>query len=368
MASYTGRFGLMELQLGQVNWGGVPVLPYPGAVRLWLWTAFAHGAEFVTTYRFRQPLVGVELFHHGLVGTDGITNSTGGRQFIQVISELKRLNLSKVPPVAQEEHDPKATVGILFDFEQLWYFKTLPQAERWNQPLWLQRWHAAFARLGLKVKVIHPDRPWPKDLAVVTAPGLQMVDDTLAKRLDDYATAGGHLVLTCRSGLMDRNGRVFEGPTAAPLMPLVCASIEAYDGLPRGAVGHLEMDGKKYQWDVWGELLYAGDETKVLAKYADQFYAGAAAATRCRHGQGTVTYCGVFAEQAFIDALAEQVAKRAELRTVALPPRVHLLKRGPYRILLNYNDTPVTAPAPRGTTFLVGAATVEPAGVAVWAE
>jgi len=44
MASYTGRWGLMELQPGTINWTGVPILVYPGAVRLWIWTAFAHGA------------------------------------------------------------------------------------------------------------------------------------------------------------------------------------------------------------------------------------------------------------------------------------------------------------------------------------
>lgn len=63
----------MEFQPGQVNWSGVPVLLYPGAVRLWIWPAFAHGAEFVTTYRFRQPGFSIGLFHHGLVGPDGVT-------------------------------------------------------------------------------------------------------------------------------------------------------------------------------------------------------------------------------------------------------------------------------------------------------
>ena len=39
----------------------------------------AHGAEFVTTYRFRQPRFGIELFHHGLVGPDGVDASVAGR-------------------------------------------------------------------------------------------------------------------------------------------------------------------------------------------------------------------------------------------------------------------------------------------------
>ncbi len=68
MACYQNRWALMELQPGHVNWTGVPVRVFDGAIRLWVWTAFAYGAEFVTTYRYRQPRFGIELFHHGLVG------------------------------------------------------------------------------------------------------------------------------------------------------------------------------------------------------------------------------------------------------------------------------------------------------------
>ena len=155
MASYNGRFGLMELQPGHVNWSGVPVRLFPGAIRLWIWTAFAHGSEFVTTYRYRQPLFGIELFHHGLVGTDGITPSEGGRQFAQVIQEMRRLDLSKIPKFA-DEIQPRKTVGLVLDFDQLWYYLSLPQAKQWNQSRWLASWYAALSRLGVSIRILRP--------------------------------------------------------------------------------------------------------------------------------------------------------------------------------------------------------------------
>jgi beta-galactosidase len=367
MASYHNRWGLMELQPGHINWSGVPVLPYPGTVRLWIWTAFAHGAEFVTTYRFRQPRFGVEMFHDGLVGTDGVTPSPGGRQFMQVIDELKLLDPAKVPPVS-DEFDPTTTIGIVFDFEQLYYYATLPQAKRWHQPHWLGLWYAAAARLGLRVKILHPKKAWPQNLAMIVAPGLQMVDDEDVKQLESYAAGGGHLVLTCRTALMDRNGQLFEGHTAAPILPLICSEIEAYDSLPKNVWGQVDLDGKKYAWGVWGDLLYAEPDTRVLAKYADQFYSGAAAVTQCKYQNGMVTYCGVHGEQPFIDALMEKLAVQSNLRPVLLPPRVHLIRKGPYRILLNYQDIATTAPAPSTARFLVGGRSVEPAGVAIWEQ
>ena len=176
------------------------------------------------------------------------------------------------------------------------------------------------------------------------------------------------MVLTCRTALMDKNGQLFEGPLAKPILPLIGGSIEAYDGLPEETSAHVEMDGKRYEWGVWGDLLYGEPETKTVAKYADQFYSGAAAVIHHKYEKGAVTYCGVFGDEAFTDALAEKIAASAKLAVTPLPHRVHLLKRGSYRILLNYTDKTVEAPAPARTRFVVGTRKVEAAGVAVWKE
>src|SRR5207244_6034702 len=117
MASFNGRWAQLEIQPGHINWSGYPVLPYTGAVRLWIWTALAHGAEFVTTYRFRQPRFGVELFHEGLIKTDGTTPSPGGLQFAHVIDELKLIDPHKWNATPNEASDPRQTIGLLFDFE-----------------------------------------------------------------------------------------------------------------------------------------------------------------------------------------------------------------------------------------------------------
>jgi len=83
-----GATGVMELQPGQVNWASVNPQPMPGAVRMWLWHTFAGCASFACTYRFRQPLFGSELYHYGIVGTDGVTPSPGGLEYQQVAREV----------------------------------------------------------------------------------------------------------------------------------------------------------------------------------------------------------------------------------------------------------------------------------------
>ena len=80
----TGMYGVMELQPGQVNWGTVNPQPLPGAVRLWLWHVFAGGSKFTCTYRYRAPLYGFEAYHYGIVGTDGVTPTPGGKEYAAV--------------------------------------------------------------------------------------------------------------------------------------------------------------------------------------------------------------------------------------------------------------------------------------------
>ena len=83
-----GYYGVMELQPGQVNWGTINSQPMPGAVRLWLWHVFAGGSKFTCTYRYRAPLYGYEQYHYGIVGTDGLTPTPGGKEFRQFIQDI----------------------------------------------------------------------------------------------------------------------------------------------------------------------------------------------------------------------------------------------------------------------------------------
>ena len=312
MASYNGRWALMEVQPGQINWSGVPCLPYPGAIRLLLWTAIAHGAEFITTYRFRQPRFGIEMWHDGLVQHDGVTLSPGGVQFRQVCDEVRRL-LAEYPPgtpvLGQDvQPTPQPKAGLVVDFDQLWWTQSLPQANKWNQRELIVQWHQALSRMGFKVEVLTRGREWSKDLAVVVAPSTQLIDDTVLADYQNYVDHGGHLVLTARSALQDRTGQFFEAHRASKIAPLVGGEIEAYDSLPDATPGVVDMDGKSYEWGIWGDLLYAEEGTRIWGKYGNMFYAGAPAITHKKHMRGSVTYCGVFGGRDLADAVIESSA------------------------------------------------------------
>ncbi|MEL7237794.1 MAG: beta-galactosidase [Planctomycetota bacterium] len=378
MNAYNGRHALLEVQPGQINWSGFPVRIYPGAVRLWLWNAFVHGAEMCTVYRFKQPRFHCEMHHHGLVELDGETPSPGGRQFEQVAGEIEDLKAA-LPKMFDEyapmRRDGDAEVAVLFDFDQHWLYLSQPQANAWDYPGLATQWFAAFNRLGQDAAVLHvPKDRSPLQISegtkVLVVPALQMIDDGVLESLQAFAERGGHLILTCRTGHKDRTGQYFKVREGGKIAPLIGATIEAYDSMPRGNHGVVQLDGEDadHRWHVWADQLQPEAGTRTLATYADQFYEGAVAVTQRDLGEGTVTYCGVYDEGSLTQSLARRVAMAAGLEAVELPEKVRLIRRGGVNVCLNHSLESYTVKAGENAKFVFGDRTVPPAGVSMWMD
>ena len=374
MRGYNGRWGLMEVQPGQINWSGRPVRPIPGAIRLLLWQAIAQQAEFVTVYRFRQPRFGIEMWHDGLMQWDGVTPSQGGVEFQQVAAELKQLDEAVVGSTSSETYatmrrDPNVpTVGVLHEHDQLWYYASLPQAKRWSQSKLVTQYHSAVERCALHADVVRLDADWSK-LPLLIVPGLQMASAATIAKLRAYVADGGNLITTARSLTLDEHGRAPAARYAAALSELIGSTITGYDSLPDLTFGHVELGGKRHRWGVWADLIEPGEGVEVLAKYADQFYAGTAAVVQRKLGAGTVTHVGAIDEGSLADAVVEGVARQLGMPVRVVPARTKLFRMdNGVCVFLNANDKSIDAPAQKWAKFLVGGSRVKKADVAIWKE
>ncbi|HOB32534.1 MAG TPA: beta-galactosidase, partial [Verrucomicrobiota bacterium] len=290
--SMNGTQGIMELQPGQVNWGEVNPQPYPGAVHMWLMRAFAGGSKLVCTYRYRQPLFGAEQYHYGVVGTDGVTPSTGGEQYSQAAREIQMLRKHYQPDAKEPVAYAARRTALLYNFENRWDIDNHKQNVRWDTMGHIFKHYRALKRLGCPVDVITEDKdfsPYP----FLVAPAYQLVDANLVQRWKEYAENGGHLVLTCRTGLKDRRGHLWEAPWAGPILDLIGAGISFYDTLPAPHTGKVAVGDRTYDWVTWADVLQPSEGTTPLATYKDQYYAGGIAAVTRKLGRGTVTYVGV---------------------------------------------------------------------------
>ena len=366
--SINGAQGIMELQPGQVNWGEVNPQPYPGAVHLWLMRAFAAGAKIVCTYRYRQPLFGPEQFHYGLVGTDGVTPTTGGEQYSQAAQEIAVLR-KKLQPAAQA---PAAYVArrtaLLYNFENRWDIDNHKQNIRWDTMEHLFKHYRALKRLGAPVDVITEDKDFSK-YPFLVAPAYQLVDEKLVQRWKTYVENGGHLILSCRTGIKDRRGHFWEAPWANPILDLIGAKIKFYDTLPAPNSAKVKAGTATYAWFTWGEILEPSSGTSVIAEHADQFYAGKPAAVTRKLGQGTVTYIGVDSESGELEAqLVRGVFQRAGVAVESLADGFLVDWRDGFWVATNFTEKKQRAPIAKGAKILFGSADVPTAGVTVWEE
>ncbi|GGH71443.1 beta-galactosidase [Filimonas zeae] len=366
--SINGMSGVMELQPGQVNWGRFNPQPLPGAVRMWIWHAFAGGNKFVCNYRFKQPLTGGEQYHYGIISTDGVTVSTSGQEYIKVINEIKSLRAHYRPKETAPDSYQKRQAALLYNPDNRWEMDNQPQTDQWNSLNHIKRYYTALKQLGAPVDVITEEKDFAK-YPVLVAPAYQLLDEKLVQRWQEYVTNGGHLILSSRTGQKNRNGNLWEMPWAGPILSLIGGKISFYDQLPTTVTGTIQSNNRTYTWNNWADVLVANAGTTVLATYSNQYYAGQAAVITRKTGKGSVTYIGPDTDDGALEkAVLQKIYNQAGITTTDLPEGVMIDWRDGFWVAVNYSDKPYTLQIPAGKQLLIGSKTVPVAGVAVWQE
>ena len=182
-----GRWWIMEQQPGPVNWAPYNPAPLPGMARLWAWEAFAHGAETVCYFRWRQAPFAQEQMHAGLLRPDNADAPALG-EARQVADELRRM---------PEVGTARAQVALVFDYPSNWAWDTQPQGADFDYFRLSFAYYKALRRAGLNIDFIPAE---PEALAgydLVLAPGLMHVSESFGEAL---ASFGGCAVLGPRSG------------------------------------------------------------------------------------------------------------------------------------------------------------------------
>lgn len=363
-----GTTGVMELQPGQVNWGSYNTQPYPGAVRAWLWNSFAGNLSFICSYRFRQPLYGNEQYHYGMVGTDGITPTSGGAEYSQFMTELKALRKSYNAKAQNPKEYENSRTAILFNFDNYWNTNQNKQNYLWDSEKYTTQMYSSVKSLRVPIDYIAENADFSK-YKVLFAPAYQLIDKELLNKWLKYVEDGGNLVLTCRTGQKDRNAHFWQMPWAAPIDTLIGGHIAFYDVLPVNKWGTIKFAGNEFKWNVWADIITPNVGTEVLATYSNYYYAGKAAATYRKLGKGSVTYIGPATNNGkFEQAVLQKVYDKANLKTVVLPEGLIVEYRNGFGVAINYNTNEVLAPIPENAKIIVGQPKLKASEVAVWVE
>jgi beta-galactosidase len=196
--SISGYAGIMELQPSQINWGKFNAMPMPGAVRMWVWHAFAMGERFACTYRFRQPLFGVEQFHHGIMQTDGVSLSFGGADFVKAVNEINAIE-PQLDPAAENDFVNRSRTGFLWSPYNIIDIENYRHQQDWNTWQHIHTYYQGLKRMGVDVVFKDPgDSLDPAEIPFLVVPSMQMMSRELIAKLEAYASADSRTrTVTC---------------------------------------------------------------------------------------------------------------------------------------------------------------------------
>jgi len=188
----------------------------------------------------------------------------------------------------------------------------------WSHPagydLEMRRLYRALYRLNVGVDFIFPETEDFSAYKVIVVPPLYIASDALLERLANYARAGGHLVLTLKSGFCDEYSTVRHEMAPGPLREAAGFHYQEFSNLakPLALKGDPFQAGDGNRVGDWADMLVL-DKAKALAYYDHPFFEKYPAITENHFGKGIVTYEGSVLSDKLQQKILERVLEQAQL-------------------------------------------------------
>ncbi len=341
-----GRWWVMELQPGPVNWAPYNPAPLPGMTRLWALEAFAHGAETVCWFRWRQAPFGQEQMHAGLLRPDD--RPAPGLAEVRLTADDLKVLARMAPDLATVRGD----VALLVDYPSLWAWEIQPQGAGFNGFTLLFEAYRALRRRSLSIDIVPTASDSLAGYRCVLALGLYTWTDA-ARRL--LGTTDGPVLLGLRTGSKTPD---FAIPSRLPpdcpdWLDIAVAFVESLrpDGGPALAGGG--------RIERWIETIEAGPQVETLLQTTE----GAPVLLR----QDRFHYLAGWPDATGFDGVLNQVIPPQPGDLPPLPTDIRTRRLGPLHVVLNYGPESVALTPWLGPRdWIIGSQILPPAGVGVF--
>ncbi|KQS72120.1 beta-galactosidase [Modestobacter sp. Leaf380] len=322
---------LMEQASSAVNWRPRNAPKSPGQMAAWSMQSIARGADGILFFQWRQSRAGAEKFHSAMLPHAG----TGTRTWREVCALGARLRELPALPAAAP-----APVALVHEWENWWALEGTDHPADLDHQQVLTAWHLATQDEHLACDVTGAAGPFG-DRRVVLAPALYLLRAEAAAALVAFVTAGGTLVLTSFSDVVDECDRLREGGFLTQLRDIAGIEVLEHAGVPDDAaraVGQLDLTLGGIVEDVEAR------EATVLARFTDGPYAGGPALTRKTHASGgSVVYAAGQLDRASARAVLQLVVPQdaRDPDFEGLPEDVEAVRRGGVVFVVNHAAHPV---------------------------
>ena len=341
-------FGIMEQQSGANGWNtrmAAPT-PKPGQMTLWTMQSVAHGADFISFFRWRTCTMGTEIYWHGILDYSGRDNRR-----LQEVKDIYKKSQS-IQQIAGSRY--MAQVAVLKDYDNIWD----AQLDVWHQDVEKvsqQSLFIAAQKSHTPMDYVYMDDEKTStslsDYTVVFYPHPTILSPDRVRMLEEYVAQGGTLVLGCRSGYKDMTGQCVMDRLPGLLQNLTAVDIPEYTRTcPGDEPVLIRWEDDLLKAEVFTDQLAAqgGREktSRILGMYENCYFTGTPALISNSYGEGRVYYYGsVFTEQAAETFLRKLGVKKPYKELLELPEGCELAVREKdgkqYFFVLNYKKEPV---------------------------
>ena len=309
-----GRWWIMEQQPGPVNWAPYNPIPLPGMARLWAWEAFAHGAEAVCYFRWRQAPFAQEQMHAGLLRPDNAAAPA-----LAEVAAVAR-ELAEMPDAGTAA----APVALIFDYTSAWAWEIQPQGADFDYFRLCFAFYRGLRDLGLNIDIMPPDTADLSPYRLVLVPGLFTLGAALAAAL---AAFNGSAILGPRSNTKTPD---FAIPVPLPpALPGLDCTVARVESLPPDVGVALEQGGALCHWR---------EELEGSAPVIERATDGWPALMR----SGSIAYLGGWPDANALTRILRAACAAQGIATTDLPPGLRQRDSATHRFRINYSPEPIT--------------------------
>jgi len=332
-----GRLWVMEQQPGPVNWAKYNPIPLPGAVRMWTWEAFAHNAEVVSYFRWRQAPYAQEQMHAGLMHCDN-SPAVGSKEALQVSKEIQEIEL---PPTQ------KADIALLHDYEACWMTEIDGQTQDFHYTRLMLDFYKSIRRNGGSLDIIGKNTDFT-GYKLIIIPSFVHLDEEIFNRI---TLSGARILAGPRTGVKT-NG--FQIPPNLSLEGLGF-KVTRVDALPQELPLEVEWKDIKGYMSVWREQGQCSGTSD--GKGVD----GMPVLTTGNKGS---YLCG-WPDENLLKAIMREQMQSVGIETVSLPEYLRVRQRGNLLFFTNYGKQKISIPKDYQGEFLLGQRELAQADLAI---
>ena len=198
------HFGIMEQQSGANGWTTrmEGPAPRPGQLTLWAMQSVAQGADFISFFRWRTCTVGSEIYWHGILDYDNRDNRKLAevKEFYQKFKSIDAVcgakNMAAFALIKDYDNEWDTEVDV-------WHRKVAEKSEK-ETFIASELYHTPYDIVYLQEDSELSDLT---EYPAAIYPHPVIMDERRARLLREYVEQGGVLVIGCRSGYKDMNGR-----------------------------------------------------------------------------------------------------------------------------------------------------------------